>query len=266
MNFQLLLIFSASLAVESLFCGPANHIEDIGSYTVIFFGETSEGVFIDCTGMLIPSLNSNETHTDTVITTRYCLQSENHNNIKVLPMILFQLMGPHGNNKILRIYLPNKNVTRRSKTQPQPNIAIVKLRNSFRISSYCLPLCLPEQNEMLSPKFDHVISFLPLKMNILSHQQCKRTIRNVKIDSSSQICGEEQSDGTQLDTDYHKDMILEGFPLICLKNERAYLYGVQDWLQTTKAGENYKPVVLFTAVSAFINSINLFLNDSIADI
>ncbi|KRY08574.1 hypothetical protein T12_4009 [Trichinella patagoniensis] len=76
MNFQLLLIFSASLAVESLFCGPANHIEDIGSYTVIFFGETSEGVFIDCTGMLIPSLNSNETHTDTVITTRYCLQSE----------------------------------------------------------------------------------------------------------------------------------------------------------------------------------------------
>ncbi|KRZ80610.1 Kinesin-like protein KIF14, partial [Trichinella papuae] len=251
--------------VESLFCGYGNNIDDIGSYTVIFYGETSEGFFIDCTGMLIPSQNFNETHTDTVITTRYCLQSENHNNINVLPMTLFQQMGPHGNNKILRVYFPNKKGTGRSKRQPQPNIAIVKLRNSYPISSNSLPICLPEQNEVLSPSnnscifyrfgwFDGVVAFLPLKMNILSHKQCKSTIGNVEIDSSSQICCEEQSNDTRLDTDYHKDMIPDGFPLICLKNETAYLYGVQDWLWTKKAGENYKPVVLFTAVSAFINN------------
>ncbi|KRZ33291.1 Kinesin-like protein KIF14 [Trichinella pseudospiralis] len=232
--------------VESLFCGSGYHTDDIGSYTVIFYGETSEGVFIDCTGMLIPSLNSNETHVDTVITTRYCLQSENHNNFNVMPMTLFQQMGPHEDNKILHVYFPNKKDTGRSKRQPQPNIAIVKLRNSYRISSSSLPFCLPEQNEVLSPSnnncifyrfgwFGNVVAFLPLKMNILSHEQCKRNVGNVEIDNSSQICCEEQSSDTSLDTDYHKDMIPDGFPLICLKNETAYLYGMQDWLRTKKA-------------------------------
>ncbi|KRY22844.1 hypothetical protein T12_8522, partial [Trichinella patagoniensis] len=61
----------------------------------------------------------------------------------------------------------------------------------------------------------------------------------------------------------HKpSLIIEGSPLICIKNNQHYLYGIYSWLKIQKS--DY-PVVIFTAVSSFTNMTYELMNDSAAN-
>ncbi|KAL1232900.1 Phenoloxidase-activating factor [Trichinella spiralis] len=201
-NFQLLLIFSTHYSTDSSNCGRSGLVGGVLAYTMVFFGEAEGRMFVDCIGLLVPS--SNSSYSDIVVTSRYCVQFRSGTN--------------------------------RSRTQPPPNISLIKMRLPILSSFYTQPVCLPEEHDYPS------------------NEQEK--------DNVSQMCFEEQGPHALLKAEFSATMIPTGFPLICLKHERSYLYGIQDWLRFPKPGENLKPIAIFTATSPFAFRINRFINET----
>ncbi|KRX80372.1 [Pyruvate dehydrogenase (acetyl-transferring)] kinase, mitochondrial [Trichinella sp. T6] len=253
--------------VELFSCGAVPTLDDVASFMLVFYAESVEGLFLDCIGVLIPSRNSTS-HTDIAITSRYCLQHENIENTKVMTYVSFN----HGYetgfiNKILDIYVPNKNDTNRAKWQPPPNIAIIKLRMPIAFNHNVQPICLPQVNEMIT--FEHrcfyyrfsrigytVSYFMPLGLKLLPHEYCKMLIGSSRLDSSTQLCCEERNLFSSLNTEFMYNMVPDGSSLICRKRDIFYFFGVHDWMWFPKPRSHTRPIVIFTAISAFTDSSN----------
>ncbi|KAL1232899.1 putative serine protease [Trichinella spiralis] len=234
-NFQLLLIFSTHYSTDSSNCGRSGLVGGVLAYTMVFFGEAEGRMFVDCIGLLVPS--SNSSYSDIVVTSRYCVQFSFARNMKIAPAYLFnQNNYMETSNRVRRIMFFNRSGTNRSRTQPPPNISLIKMRLPILSSFYTQPVCLPEEHDYPS------------------NEQEK--------DNVSQMCFEEQGPHALLKAEFSATMIPTGFPLICLKHERSYLYGIQDWLRFPKPGENLKPIAIFTATSPFAFRINRFINET----
>ncbi|KRY56074.1 [Pyruvate dehydrogenase (acetyl-transferring)] kinase, mitochondrial, partial [Trichinella britovi] len=265
LHFRLLLILSICCPVELFSCGAVATLDDVASFMLVFYAESVEGLFLDCIGVLIPSRNSTS-HTDIAITSRYCLQHENIENTKVMTYVSFN----HGYetgfiNKISDIYVPNKNDTNRAKWQPPPNIAIIKLRMPIAFNHNVQPICLPEVNEMIT--FEHrcfyyrfsrigytVSYFMPLGLKLLPHEYCKMLIGSSRLDSSTQLCCEERNLFSSLHTEFMYNMVPDGSSLICRKRDIFYFFGVHDWMWFPKPRSHTRPIIVFTAISAFTDS------------
>ncbi|KRZ48974.1 Kinesin-like protein KIF14, partial [Trichinella nativa] len=253
--------------VELFSCGAVPTLDDVASFMLVFYAESVEGLFLDCIGVLIPSRNSTS-HTDIAITSRYCLQHENIENTKVMTYVSFN----HGYetgfiNKILDIYVPNKNDTNRAKWQPPPNIAIIKLRMPIAFNHNVQPICLPQVNEMIT--FEHrcfyyrfsrigytVSYFMPLGLKLLPHEYCKMLIGSSRLDGSTQLCCEERNLFSSLNTEFMYNMVPDGSSLICRKRDIFYFFGVHDWMWFPKPRSHTRPIIIFTAISAFTDSSN----------
>ncbi|OUC42630.1 kinesin motor domain protein [Trichinella nativa] len=273
LHFRLLLIFSICCPVELFSCGAVPTLDDVASFMLVFYAESVEGLFLDCIGVLIPSRNSTS-HTDIAITSRYCLQHENIENTKVMTYVSFN----HGYetgfiNKILDIYVPNKNDTNRAKWQPPPNIAIIKLRMPIAFKYNVQPICLPQVNEMIT--FEHrcfyyrfsrigytVSYFMPLGLKLLPHEYCKMLIGSSRLDGSTQLCCEERNLFSSLNTEFMYNMVPDGSSLICRKRDIFYFFGVHDWMWFPKPRSHTRPIIIFTAISAFVNRINFLVNST----
>ncbi|KRX51865.1 Kinesin-like protein KIF14, partial [Trichinella sp. T9] len=203
------------IITDSSYCGRSGLAGGVLAYTVVFFGEAEGRMFVDCIGLLVPS--SNSSYSDTVVTSRYCVQF--------------------------------KSGTNRSRTQPPPNISLIKMRLPILNSFYIQPVCLPEEYDYPSNeqqciyyRFYYVggakITFIPISMRQITDEQCKSIIGNSRKDNVSQMCFEEQGPFALLNAEFSAAMIPTGFPLICVKHELSYLYGIQDWLRFPKPVSN----------------------------
>ncbi|KRY40241.1 Kinesin-like protein KIF14, partial [Trichinella spiralis] len=253
--------------VELFSCGNVPTLDDVTSFLLVFYAESVEGLFLDCIGVLIPSRNSTS-YTDIAVTSRYCLQYENIEHTKVMTYESFNQGYETGFiNRIADIYVPGKNDTNRAKWQAPPNIAIIKLRIPIAFKYNVQPICLPEVNEIITvdhrcffyrfSRIGYTVSyFMPLGLKVLPHEYCKMMIGSSRLDSSTQLCCEERNLFSTLHTEFMYNMVPDGSSLICKKRDTFYFFGVQDWIWFPKPRSYPRPIVIFTAISAFTDSSN----------
>ncbi|KRY40242.1 putative [pyruvate dehydrogenase (acetyl-transferring)] kinase, mitochondrial, partial [Trichinella spiralis] len=254
-------------SVELFSCGNVPTLDDVTSFLLVFYAESVEGLFLDCIGVLIPSRNSTS-YTDIAVTSRYCLQYENIEHTKVMTYESFNQGYETGFiNRIADIYVPGKNDTNRAKWQAPPNIAIIKLRIPIAFKYNVQPICLPEVNEIITvdhrcffyrfSRIGYTVSyFMPLGLKVLPHEYCKMMIGSSRLDSSTQLCCEERNLFSTLHTEFMYNMVPDGSSLICKKRDTFYFFGVQDWIWFPKPRSYPRPIVIFTAISAFTDSSN----------
>ncbi|KRY08573.1 hypothetical protein T12_3487 [Trichinella patagoniensis] len=189
---------------SSAFCGLEYDISSSDSYLVLFYGKTQEGIFIDCVGAIVPS-NTNHSYSDTIITSRNCINPNEVNSTGVLPFLSYNHDNYTDGYKIHRVIFSTHNSS--SGRVRKQNIAVVKLRSAIAFGPSISPLCLPNEGDFLTE--DSECSFFEIyqvtsdvvlfsfSMKILSIAECSKFLETYPYQGNEKICAKEANDFVQ---------------------------------------------------------------------
>ncbi|KRZ85717.1 Transmembrane protease serine 2 [Trichinella sp. T8] len=258
---------------SSAFCGLEYDISSSDSYLVLFYGRTQEGIFIDCVGAIVPS-NTNHSYSDTIITSRNCINPNEVNSTGVLPFLSYNHDNYTDGYKIHRVIFSTHNSS--SGRVRKQNIAVVKLRSAIAFGPSISPLCLPNEGDFLTE--DSECSFFEIyqvtsdvvlfsfSMKILSIAECSKFLEAYPYQGNEKICAKEANDFVQsLSSMTAFYMVDEGIPLICTVENIHYLFGIKDWTKIFKSNKHLPPLVIFSALVPNLKIISNFetlLNDT----
>ncbi|KAL1238016.1 Serine protease [Trichinella pseudospiralis] len=239
-------------------CGNEFYIEDSRYFMVVFYGRTNEGVFFDCIGAIVES-GINSTHSDLIITSKYCVDLEDIKKTFVIPVGSYPPSNASESYKIHRILLPLKDDRKSHK-----NLAVVKLLTPITFDYLTLPICLPEKNETFDNSYDcyyfefyafpNEMYMTSIEVFILQKEYCNNIVGQTVLFDSTQLCAVQKSLSDIVESE-DPTLIEEGLPLICIKNHRQYLYAIRDWIKVFKPEKNLLPVLILTETSSIIDLI-----------
>ncbi|KRY22847.1 hypothetical protein T12_12063 [Trichinella patagoniensis] len=256
-----IIIFGFMFQIQSTIsteCGNEFYLEDSRYFMVVFYGRTNEGVFYDCIGAIVES-GINSTHSDLIVTSKYCVNHEDIKKTFVIPVGLYPPNSATESYKIHQILLPLKNNRKSHK-----NLAIVKLLTPIAFNSLTRPICLPERNDTFDNFYDcYYLKFYAfpnemymtsVEMLILHKSYCNIIVGQTVLLDNIRLCAVQKS---LIDTVDSEDptSVEEGLPFICIKNHRQYLYAIRDWVKVYKPEKNLLPVVILTEISNIIDLI-----------
>ncbi|KAL1238007.1 Ovochymase-2 [Trichinella pseudospiralis] len=264
---SLLTITTHHLPIVAAECGSSYGAVNVGAYITVFYTSTTDGFFVDCVGMIVSSNNS-ASSSKFVLTSRYCLEPEELCKTNVLPLNYFKYQDYLKGAEIKNVWFPKTEaVTQKGLKFSPKNFAVVKLDANLYFNSKVSPICLPNQNE--KPQASSMcyyyqfyngtyISYVPIRMSILSDVFCQSVVGIRLFDPKTQICCEEIQNQWNLQVENKPTLILEGSPLVCIKDSKHYLYGIYSWLKIQKMDF---PIVILTAVSSFTNMSYELMNN-----
>ncbi|KRX71596.1 hypothetical protein T06_2736 [Trichinella sp. T6] len=217
-------------------CGQTAANDDGMPHYVVFYAMTEEGYFHDCMGVIADSDN-NFTHSDTIITSRYCLAEGDISATKVIPL----------SNYI-------------------PNIAIIKLNQPIAYTDGIFPMCFPNKSDTLDEDLTCNIAEIYIGMlapnlftwtvKMLPHKDCAKLLNATSIDYKNKLCFTEiYGPSFQMLTIYDEDILTEGSALVCNKQGRRYLYGVRDFVKEFRKQPHKLPVVVVTFIPPYLDFI-----------
>ncbi|KRY48769.1 Testisin [Trichinella britovi] len=256
-----IIIFGFMFQIQSTIsteCGNEFYLEDSRYFMVVFYGRTNEGVFYDCIGAIVES-GINSTHSDLIVTSKYCVNHEDIKKTFVIPVGLYPPNSATESYKIHQILLPLKNNRKSHK-----NLAIVKLLTPIAFNSFTRPICLPQRNDTFDNFYDcYYLKFYAfpnemymtsVEMLILHKSYCNIIVGQTVLLDNIRLCAVQKS---LIDTVDSEDptSVEEGLPFICIKNHKQYLYAIRDWVKVYKPEKNLLPVVILTEISNIIDLI-----------
>ncbi|KAL1232968.1 Testisin [Trichinella spiralis] len=216
----------------SIECGNEFYLEDSKYFMVVFYGRTNEGFFYDCIGAIVES-GINSTHSDLIITSKYCVNHEDIKKTFVIPVGLYPPNNATESYKIHRILLPLKNNRKSHK-----NLAVVKLLTPIAFNSITRPICLPGRNDTFDNFYDcYYLKFYAfpnemymtsVEMLVLRKSYCNIIVGKTVLLDNIRSCAVQKS---LIDTVNSEDptSVEEGLPFICIRNHKQYLYAIRDW-------------------------------------
>ncbi|KRX26739.1 hypothetical protein T07_4436 [Trichinella nelsoni] len=206
-----LLLFTFHHPIVAVECGMSYGPLNVGPYITVFYTSTIDGFFVDCVGIIVSS-NSNDTTNGSEIEDAWF---------------------PDSDADIISGF-----------NLPPINLAVVKLNQELYFNSKVSPICLPNQDE--KPPANSIcyyyqfyngtdISYHPIKMSVFSEVFCQSVIGIPPFDPKTQICCKEAQNYWNTQVEYKPSLIMEGSPLICIKNNKHFLYGIYSWLKIQKS-------------------------------
>ncbi|KRZ85728.1 hypothetical protein T08_12410 [Trichinella sp. T8] len=216
----------SNMSYEATFiCGQTAENDDGMSHYVVFYAMTEEGYFHDCMGVIADSDN-NFTHSDTIITSRYCLAEGDISATKVIPLSKYLEANLSGGYKISKILIHEKNNTNSNSKSYIPNIAIIKLNQPITYTDSISPMCFPNKSDTLNE--DSACNIAEIYIGVIA---------------------------PNLFTWTDEDILTEGSALVCNKQGRRYLYGVRDFVKEFRKQPHKLPVVVVTFVPPYLDFI-----------
>ncbi|KAL1237837.1 Plasma kallikrein [Trichinella pseudospiralis] len=247
-----ILKFDLLLQSEATFmCGQTAANDDGMPHYAVFYAVTEEGKFHDCMGIIADS-DSNFTHSDTIITSRYCLSEADISATKVLPL-----------SKYVEENFSDGNTNSKSNI---PNIAIIKLNQPISYAENILPMCLPNKSDTLNESSTCEIAEIYIgvaltnlftwSLKMLPHEECIKMLNATSINSTYKLCFTEiYGPSFQMLTIYDEDVLTEGSPLVCNIQGRRYLYGVRDFVKEFRKEPYRLPIVVVTFIPPLVDFI-----------
>ncbi|KRX60051.1 Enteropeptidase [Trichinella sp. T9] len=267
-SFYVFCILKFDLALQSeatSICGQTAANDDGMSHYVVFYAMTEEGYFHDCMGVIADSDN-NFTHSDTIITSRYCLAEGDISATKVIPLSKYSEANLSGGYKISKILIHEKNNTNSNSKSYIPNIAIIKLNQPITYTDSISPMCFPNKSDTLNEDSTCNIAEIYIgviapnlftwTVKMLPHKDCAKLLNATSIDSKNKLCFTEiYGPSFQMLTIYDEDILTEGSALVCNKQGRRYLYGVRDFVKEFRKQPHKLPVVVVTFIPPYLDFI-----------
>ncbi|KRZ04874.1 hypothetical protein T11_7307 [Trichinella zimbabwensis] len=146
------------------------------------------------------------------------------------------------------------------------NFAIVKLAHPIKVSEFSTPVCLPTDpsdfthaQPCFMPKthYNILTSYGNAYIMILqSFAQCRRHSKN--LHPARHFCAKFVMPFAHNPIDAAANMLLEGAPLLCIKDNLIYQLGILDWIKTSNYQDALDPVVFFSAtfnITPIVNEV-----------
>ncbi|KRZ05342.1 hypothetical protein T11_12847 [Trichinella zimbabwensis] len=225
-------------------------------HIVYFIGIRDGVIFKDCIGTLMPSA-PNHTHSDTVITSRYCFT-----HWETLPLVVIGgefledvlIQGIH----MVRMISPFGRAEANAANIPF-NFAIIKLSANIPFSSVAIAACLKSDLVINSNTTCYMPNIhdtylnafgLPFKMSILHPvESCAQLSSQLKLSPLKHICATFIMPPVLAMSHLINTSLFEGAPLLCLYQDRFYQVGIFDWLKIFRDNST-RPIAVFSSVTA----------------
>ncbi|KRY82973.1 hypothetical protein T4D_4968 [Trichinella pseudospiralis] len=214
-------------------CGYATGDETLLSYVAIFTGYHEGKHYKDCLGTILPQ-KIGETR---VLLASSLLQSVVEDWYPIQKWITPK---DYQNAELARIPF---------------NFAIVKLAHPIKVSEYSIPVCLPTDPSyfthaqpcfMPNTHYNVLTSYGNAHIMILQpFAQCRQ--HSKKLLPERHFCANFLMPFAHNNKDMTANMLLEGAPLLCIKDNLIYQLGILDWIKTSNYQDAQYPVAFFSA-------------------
>ncbi|KRZ30013.1 hypothetical protein T4B_13484 [Trichinella pseudospiralis] len=146
------------------------------------------------------------------------------------------------------------------------NFAIVKLARPIKVSEYSIPVCLPTDPSyfthaqpcfMPNTHYNVLTSYGNAHIMILQpFAQCRQ--HSKKLLPERHFCANFLMPFAHNNKDMTANMLLEGAPLLCIKDNLIYQLGILDWIKTSNYQDAQYPVAFFSAtfnITPIVNEV-----------
>ncbi|KRZ85558.1 hypothetical protein T08_3674 [Trichinella sp. T8] len=235
-------------------CGNAREYSSLISYLTIFMGFHENKYYKDCIGTILPQW-MNSTHTDIFqYDQHFKLYFRKVGDTKVmLAPSLLQFAAGDGSS--IQKFITPKDHQNAELARTPFNFAIVKLDRPIKVSQFNKPVCLPtDPSDFISAQpcfvprihYNILTSYGSAYIMILqSFSYCRQ--HNKRMHPGRHFCAKFLMPFTHANNDMTADMLLEGAPLLCIKDSLIYQFGIFDWIKISNYHDMNYPVVFFSA-------------------
>ncbi|KRY30712.1 hypothetical protein T01_11243 [Trichinella spiralis] len=246
-------------------CGNAREYASLISYLTIFTGFHENKYYKDCMGTILPQW-TNSTHTDIFQYDQHFklyFRKVGETKVMLAPSLL---QFSAGDGSYIKKFITPKDYQNAELARTPFNFAIVKLNRPIKVSQFNKPVCLPtDPSDSISaqPCFVPRIHYNILTsygnayiMVLQSFSYCRR--HNKRILPGRHFCAKFLMPFAPANNDMTADMLLEGAPLLCIKDGLIYQFGIFDWIKISNNQDTHYPVAFFSAtfnITPIINEV-----------